>query len=49
MLQDYYIAEGSNNGTVKGKEIKLEAKYFFTQDGIRYEWTPSYWYNYCKG
>jgi radial spoke head protein 9 len=36
LLQDYIIAEGFNSQSVKGKTVKLDCKYFFTQDGARW-------------
>lgn len=34
-MQDYLIAEGCNTATVKGKAVSWEAKYYFSQDGVR--------------
>lgn len=35
IVQDYQIAEGYNNATVKGHTVIFEAKYYFSQDGAR--------------
>lgn len=34
-MQDYLIAEGYNHAVAKGNAVTLEAKYCFSQDGVR--------------